>query len=190
MGSIVALGLMSRPLGDGVDGIAIECDGISALKVLCSVQLDYTPPLQELLRAATEAAPTCDRLKPDPLITEASHVLMQIWVEAVRQLVSKASLDRNMIMVLGLMGHPLYAATLTQPAWTLGDPALLAAGVDMPVAAGFRPQSDADVTAEMIALAATKKEMRLAIDIPGIEATSPDDENISVFQPETPWVAR
>lgn len=180
---------MARPTGDGVNAVALETDGEAVLQLLGSAQLDYSQPLQELLRSANAAAATGDRFAPDPVIIEADHVLMQIFVEAVRQLISNANIDRKTAVIAGFMGHVLVGVTPTQPARLLGDAALLAAGIDVPVAAGFLCAAGEVVAAEQIALAAAKKLMRRTVDVPGLKTVPSESDAISIFQPQTPWAA-
>jgi 1,6-anhydro-N-acetylmuramate kinase len=189
LGSILAIGLMSRATGEGVDAVAIETDGIAVQQMLGHYQVDYTPALRELLLSAASAVDVSDPNAVHPLADEAGHVLVQIYVEAVRQLISRNSLDRNMISVVGFLGCRLGEDTALHRAPMLGDPALLSAGIDVPVASGFSPTSEAAVSVEALALGAAKKLMRLAIDVPGLAVLPPESPEVVLFQPEAGWKA-
>jgi anhydro-N-acetylmuramic acid kinase len=176
---------MSRLSGEGIDAVLIETDGADAKRTIADYHLPFTPALQALLVEAKDAAQDGDKAQARPVIVEAEHVLMQLFVEAVRQLVNKSGYERPAIAVIGFLGHVLHGRSSLRSSWALGSGALLADGTDLPVMAGFDLAEGSDLSVIDVALAGAQRVLMLPCTVPGLALTAEDADNLgaTLFQP-------
>ena len=125
-----AIGLMSGTSLDGVDAAWIETDGERVVATGSALTLPYDPVLRARLRRLLDRAPAGLRAD-DPDLLEATALLTQRHVEAVRALAAPTDL-------IGFHGQTILHQPQRRRTWQIGDAALLARACGLPVACDFR----------------------------------------------------
>jgi anhydro-N-acetylmuramic acid kinase len=130
-----AIGLMSGTSLDGVDAAWLETDGERVGRIGKALTLPYDAALRTDLRRLLDMAPT---LAPDdPFLADVAARLTQLHVDAVGELAAPAD-------IIGFHGQTILHRPAERRTWQIGDAALLAQAVGVPVAYDFR---SADVAA-------------------------------------------
>jgi anhydro-N-acetylmuramic acid kinase len=145
--SLRVVGLMSGTSLDGVDAAVLETDGIRVLAQGSRTTVPYDPALRAALRELLDRAPA---LGPDdPALLEAERALTLRHAEAVRAVLGGAVLGDAVLGdgradLVGFHGQTILHRPEQRRTWQIGDAALLARAVGLPVAFDFR---SADVAA-------------------------------------------
>ncbi len=133
---IRAIGLMSGTSLDGIDAAWLETDGEDRIKAGPSLTLPYTPSFRARLRAILGGGAPAD------VIEGVATDLTRLHAEAVRHL-----LDRHGLALpdlIGFHGHTILHRPAERLTWQIGDGAMLAGDLGVPVVADLR---SADVAA-------------------------------------------
>lgn len=145
MGSDKAIGLMSGTSLDGVDVALIETDGIDRVRTGPTSYRPYSKPEREVLRSALAAAVALtDRTARPGAVAEAEALVTAAHVEAVERLLADHALARAEIGIVGFHGQTVLHRPQSRLTVQIGDGALLARELGIPVAYDFRA---ADVAA-------------------------------------------
>ena len=137
--SIAAIGLMSGTSMDGIDAALIETDGQSINRFGPVLSVPYDELFRQRLRKMLGQ-------KPDHGAdwTEISTALTEKHAEVVRQLLDENALEPGNIEVIGFHGHTVWHRPEAGETFQIGDGALLARKIGIPVVDDFR---SADVAA-------------------------------------------
>ena len=130
-----AIGLMSGTSLDGVDAAWLETDGVRIARFGPSLTLPYDGALRADLRRLLDRAPTL--AAEDAALADATRRLTERHAEAVAALRTAAD-------IVGFHGQTILHHPAACRTWQIGDAALLARLVGLPVAHDFR---SADVAA-------------------------------------------
>lgn len=131
-----AVGLMSGTSMDGIDAAIIETDGHTLNKVLGGNTYPYNPEFRKKLRFVI------DNHNNDYADVEKELTLLH--AEAVKDVLQKLNLKTEEIDYVGFHGHTIYHAPAKGITIQIGDGALLAKEIQIPVVNDFR---SADVKA-------------------------------------------
>lgn len=134
-----AVGLMSGTSMDGIDAALIETDGEGHVRPLGFLSVPYGEDTRKKLRASIERALGVDAPGADPVIDAAAAEITALHAEAVRALLDGASAD-----VVGFHGQTIAHRPERGWTWQIGDGAVLARALGIPVVADLR---SADVAA-------------------------------------------
>lgn len=126
---VLALGLMSGTSLDGVDIALISTDGIALSQLKECLTIPYSPEVQEQLRLACQG-------KGDFLHLE-QH-LTQLHIEAVSTFLHQYHLSAQEIAVIGFHGQTIQHRPHEKLTWQLGNGALMACTLNIPVVCDFR----------------------------------------------------
>lgn len=126
---MLAIGLMSGTSLDGVDAAVIETDGETITQTGKTATLFYEASLRHRLRALLDTAPS--RAADDPEMIALSRLIADRHAEAVAMLASRAD-------IVGFHGQTILHDPAHGRTWQIGDAALLAHKVLLPVAYDFR----------------------------------------------------
>ncbi len=118
---------------DGIDAALIETDGESHVEVLRFVSHPYDDVLRAQLRRAIERALAMEAPAVDPIIDRPARVLTMLHAEAVRDVLAGENAD-----VIGFHGQTIAHRPERGWTWQIGDGALLAQIVGLPVVADLR----------------------------------------------------
>jgi anhydro-N-acetylmuramic acid kinase len=123
----LALGLMSGTSLDGVDAALLWTDGESAGAAGAAITIPYPAPLREALRGA---------LGGQGPVAEIERAMTLFHAEVAEQLLRQAG--RRDVAVVGFHGHTLLHQPERRRTWQIGDGALLAEILKLPVVNDFR----------------------------------------------------
>ncbi|HUI15765.1 MAG TPA: anhydro-N-acetylmuramic acid kinase [Xanthobacteraceae bacterium] len=143
--SVLAIGLMSGTSQDGVDIALIDTDGESIAQFGPTASRPYTEPERTLLRRATAvAANLTDRAARPGLVAEAEQFINDAHGEAVEAFLAANALEASSIAAVGFHGQTLLHRPERRLTLQIGDGAVLAKRLGVPVVYDFRA---ADVAA-------------------------------------------
>ena len=134
-GAALCLGLMSGTSLDGVDAALLVTDGETASAAGPSLTLTYPPEMRERLRGILGGVGP---------VAEVEREITLFHAEAARALLAHAGRAAAEIAVAGFHGHTILHRPERGRTWQIGDGALLAAQLGVPVVCDFR---SADVAA-------------------------------------------
>lgn len=129
-----AVGLMSGTSLDGIDAAVIRTDGRDVVEPLGFITLPYDPDLQLFLRE--EALGRRD--DPNGKIVRAERDLTLAHADVVREILADADLMPDQVDVIGFHGQTLFHDPSARFTWQIGDGALLAREIGIPVVNDFR----------------------------------------------------
>ena len=137
-----AVGLMSGTSLDGIDAALIESDGRAEVRAVAFISRPYDSRFRARLRALLGAR----AVEPDLAgeIAAVERELTERHAVAVETLLATAGLAVGDIAVAGFHGQTLLHAPEVRRTWQIGDGALLARRLGVPVVNDFR---SADVAA-------------------------------------------
>ena len=133
--TMLAVGLMSGTSLDGVDAATLVTDGIAVERLGPALTIPYEAGLRERLRAILGGVGA---------VAEVEREITLFHAAAVRQLLADNQLSAAEIDVVGFHGHTILHRPHERRTWQIGDGALLARELGIPVVADFR---SADVAA-------------------------------------------
>jgi anhydro-N-acetylmuramic acid kinase len=129
-----AVGLMSGTSLDGIDAALIRTDGRQRVEPLRFTTLPYDPDLQLFLREEAMGK----REDPDGKIARAERDLTLAHADVVRELLADADLSPAEVDVVGFHGQTLVHDPAAHFTWQIGDGALMARELGLPVVNDFR----------------------------------------------------
>lgn len=129
-----AIGLMSGTSLDGIDAALIRTDGESVVQPIRFTSLPYDPDLQIFLRE--EALGRRD--DPSGRIARAERDLTLAHTDVVRDLLADADLSPADVDIIGFHGQTLTHDPAARFTWQIGDGALMARDLGIPVVNDFR----------------------------------------------------
>jgi anhydro-N-acetylmuramic acid kinase len=132
-----AIGLMSGTSLDGIDAAMIETDGESVHATGDAITVPYLPELRDRLRSILGGN------QPD-LIQAIERDMTIAHADAVERLLARAGLRAGEINLVGFHGQTILHEPHAKRTWQIGDGALLASLLRVPVVCDFR---SADVAA-------------------------------------------
>lgn len=132
---LTVLGLMSGTSLDGIDAALITTDGEGQVRSGPSLTLPYAPDFRERLRGVLGGVGP---------VAEIERELTLLHAEAAAALLAEASLRPAEIAAIGFHGHTILHRPDQGETWQIGDGALLAERLSIPVVNDFR---SADVAA-------------------------------------------
>lgn len=140
-----AIGLMSGTSMDGVDAALIETDGDGQLTCGGHLEQAYTPEERALLRAAlADAVGMDDRTARPGALRAAEALVTRAHAAAVSALLAREGLAATAVDVVGFHGQTVLHRPERRFTVQIGDAAVLASTLGIPVVADFRA---ADVAA-------------------------------------------
>jgi len=138
--TMLAIGLMSGTSLDGVDAAALVTDGIAVERLGPALTVPYDSGLRERLRAILGGVGE----RRGGEIAEVEREITLFHAVAARQLLAANQRAAAEIAVVGFHGHTILHRPAERRTWQIGDGALLARTLGIPVVADFRT---ADVAA-------------------------------------------
>jgi len=139
MAILTAIGLMSGTSMDGVDVALIESDGERIGRLGPTGYRAYTREERNLLRAAlVDAVGVGDRNARSPILAEAEKAITAAHVEAVEVFLAKNKIERSSIEIVGFHGQTVLHRPDVRLTIQIGDGAMLAKKLRIPVAYDFR----------------------------------------------------
>lgn len=145
MAILSAIGLMSGTSLDGVDAALIESDGERIERLGSSGYRPYAAAERDLLRAALAAAAKLTDRKARPgILAEAERIVTEAHVETVEAFLGQNKIRREQIAIVGFHGQTVLHRPQANLTVQIGDGAMLAARLGIPVVYDFRA---ADVAA-------------------------------------------
>ena len=126
-----AIGLMSGTSMDGVDAALVETDGEDVFSLGAFVSIPYCPEFRDRLRASMGSSPSGDYSKLERDLT-------LFHAEAVRLLMSKASIKAYDIDVIGFHGQTIFHDPKNGLTCQIGDASLLSSETSIDVVSNFR----------------------------------------------------
>jgi anhydro-N-acetylmuramic acid kinase len=143
--TMMAIGLMSGTSLDGVDVALIETDGRRVQAFGPSGYRPYTEKERDLLRQAlTEAIDLPQREARPGILREAERAVTIAHAEAVASFTAQNRINREEIDIVGFHGQTVLHRPAQKMTVQIGDAALLAKAIHIPVMHDFRA---ADVAA-------------------------------------------
>jgi len=139
MAILTAIGLMSGTSMDGVDVALIESDGERIGRLGPTGYRAYAREERNLLRAAlVDAVGVGDRNARSPILAEAEKAITAAHVEAVEVFLAKNKIERSSIEIVGFHGQTVLHRPDVRLTIQIGDGAMLAKKLRIPVAYDFR----------------------------------------------------
>jgi anhydro-N-acetylmuramic acid kinase len=139
MGVLTAIGLMSGTSMDGVDVALIESDGKRIERLGPTGYRAYTRDERNLLRTAlVDAVGMTDRNARSPVLAKAERAITAAHVEAVEAFLVENKIERNSIEIAGFHGQTVLHRPEARLTIQIGDGAMLAKKLRIPVAYDFR----------------------------------------------------
>lgn len=132
-----SIGLMSGTSLDGIDAAVIETDGESVQATGEAITVPYQPDLRDRLRSILGG----NRLE---LVPPVERDMTIAHADAVERLLARAGLRATEINLVGFHGQTILHQPHARRTWQIGDGALLASLLRVPVVSDFR---SADVAA-------------------------------------------
>ncbi|HRC27320.1 MAG TPA: anhydro-N-acetylmuramic acid kinase [Alphaproteobacteria bacterium] len=129
-----AVGLMSGTSLDGIDAALIRTDGQDFVEPLRFTTLPYDPDLQLFLREDALGK----RSDPTGKIARAERDLTLAHADVVRELLADADIAPQSVDIIGFHGQTLFHDPDAHVTWQIGDGALMAAELGLPVINDFR----------------------------------------------------
>jgi len=143
--SVLAIGLMSGTSQDGVDVALIDSDGETIAQFGATACRPYTEAERTLLRRATAAAANLtERTARPPIVAAAEQLINDAHAEAVQTFLAANDLEPGDVAAVGFHGQTLLHRPERRLTVQIGDGAVLAARLGIPVVYDFRA---ADVAA-------------------------------------------
>jgi anhydro-N-acetylmuramic acid kinase len=141
----LAIGTMSGTSMDGVDVALIETDGETVSRFGAYVSRDYSATERHILRGAVNAAKDLERRTDrPPALADAEKLVTEIHLKAIDELLKQAGAHPREIGVVGFHGQTVLHRPERRLTVQIGDGALLAKRLQIPVVYDFRA---ADVAA-------------------------------------------
>lgn len=139
MAVLTAIGLMSGTSMDGVDVALIESDGERIARLGPTGYRAYTPDERNLLRAAlAEAVGMTDRNHRSPVLARAEAAITDAHAEAVEAFLAANRIERSNVAIVGFHGQTVLHKPEARLTVQIGDGAMLARKLALPVAYDFR----------------------------------------------------
>ena len=137
--TMTAIGLMSGTSLDGVDVALIETDGERVTAFGPSGYRAYSSAERALLRQAlAEAVTLTDRHARPGVLAEAERVVTLAHADAVATFIAQNHLDHENIDIIGFHGQTVLHRPAQRLTVQIGDAAMLAKAVHIPVLHDFR----------------------------------------------------
>lgn len=137
--TITAIGLMSGTSMDGIDVALLRSDGSTVAEIGPARTYPYEDADRDAIRAVmVEAAEHAPLPEPPPAFDRLSRMLAERHGDAVRQFLADEGIDRGQIGIVGFHGQTIRHAPELKVSWQVGDGALLARSLNIPVVADFR----------------------------------------------------
>ena len=135
----VAIGTMSGTSMDGVDVALIETDGEVVSRFGAYHSREYSPTERHILRGAVKAAQdmTDRNARPGP-IADAETLITEIHLKAIDALLQQAGAGHHEVDVVGFHGQTILHRPERKLTVQIGDGALLAKRLKVPVVYDFR----------------------------------------------------
>jgi anhydro-N-acetylmuramic acid kinase len=133
--TMLALGLMSGTSLDGVDVAMAVTDGVAVERLGPALTVPYDKPTRESLRGILGGIGD---------VAGVERAITLFHADVVRQFLAAEGLTAAEIDVVGFHGHTILHRPAERRTWQIGDGALLAASLGIPVVNDFRT---ADVAA-------------------------------------------
>ena len=141
----VAIGTMSGTSMDGVDVALIETDGESVSRFGAYLSREYSPTERHILRGAVNAAKDMnDRSARPDAVAQAEKLVTETHLKAIDALLQQAGVHPSEVEVVGFHGQTILHRPERRLTVQIGDGALLAKRLKIPVVYDFRA---ADVAA-------------------------------------------
>ncbi len=142
--TMLAVGLMSGTSLDGIDAALIETDGEGFTRPIAFRSEPFSDTARDQLRAATALALSFDKPRANPEIVAAERMLTRRHIMLVHQLLAGAGVAVSGVGVVGFHGQTIAHRPDRRWTWQIGDGAMMADSLRLPVVADFRA---ADVAA-------------------------------------------
>jgi anhydro-N-acetylmuramic acid kinase len=135
----VAIGTMSGTSMDGVDVALIETDGEVVSRIGAYLSREYSPTERHILRGAVNAAKdmTDREARPGP-IADAEKLVTEMHLKAIDALIQREGVPHGAVDVVGFHGQTILHRPERRLTVQIGDGALLAHRLKIPVVYDFR----------------------------------------------------
>src|SRR5690242_12172785 len=138
-GAIKAIGLMSGTSLDGVDVALVETDGERVTALGPTGYRAYSETERALLRRALgEGATLTDRAARPGVLAEAERFVTDAHFDAVETFLAEERIERAEISIIGFHGQTVLHRPYDRLTVQIGDGAILARRLRIPVAYDFR----------------------------------------------------
>ncbi|MBR7159045.1 MAG: anhydro-N-acetylmuramic acid kinase, partial [Alphaproteobacteria bacterium] len=131
---LTSIGLMSGTSIDGVDAALVETDGVDVFANKVSLTRHYDDSLKEAIRTLLGEKGQQDKER----LRKIEVLLTMFHVQAVKDLLSEAGKTIKDIDVIGFHGHTVFHNPAYHITRQIGDAALLANELKVPVVSRFR----------------------------------------------------
>ncbi len=136
---VLVIGLMSGTSLDGIDAALIRTDGAHQVEPIDALTIDYPKELRTRLREVI----TEQQFDVSHVMSLEKEVTLA-HAEAVKALLSQASVDAKDVALLGFHGQTITHQPEKQLTWQIGDGALLAKETGIDVVCDFRSRDVAE----------------------------------------------
>ncbi|MGE5502788.1 MAG: anhydro-N-acetylmuramic acid kinase [Actinomycetota bacterium] len=126
---MLALGLMSGTSLDGVDAALVLTDGVSVERMGPATTVPYDDGLRDALRSVLGGVGD---------VAEVERRLTLVHADVVKRFLDGAGVHRAEVDVIGFHGHTILHRPAERRTWQIGDGALLAETLGIPVVNDFR----------------------------------------------------
>jgi anhydro-N-acetylmuramic acid kinase len=132
------IGLMSGTSRDGVDAALIKTDGLNAVESVAFQFEPYPESLKALISDACDIAMDSKQPLASPSIDYCEKLLDERHLAASEALLTRSGVSANEIAAIGLHGHTIAHRADLGWTWQIGNPALLANQLNIPVMSNMR----------------------------------------------------
>jgi anhydro-N-acetylmuramic acid kinase len=135
----VAIGTMSGTSMDGVDVALIETDGETVSRFGAYLSREYSPTERHILRGAVNAAKDLQDRNARPVpVADAEKLLTEMHLKAIDALIKQEGIHHSAVDVVGFHGQTILHRPERKLTVQIGDGALLAKRLKIPVVYDFR----------------------------------------------------
>ncbi len=135
----IAIGTMSGTSMDGVDVALIETDGEAVSRFGAYLSRAYTPTERHILRGAVNVAKDMtDRDARPAAVAEAEKLVTEMHIKAIDALIQQEGIHPSKVDVVGFHGQTILHRPERRLTVQIGDGALLAKRLKIPVVYDFR----------------------------------------------------
>ncbi|MBV9530076.1 MAG: anhydro-N-acetylmuramic acid kinase [Bradyrhizobium sp.] len=137
--TLTTIGLMSGTSLDGVDIALIETDGVRVEAFGPCGYRSYTEPERQLLRQALAEAPQLARREARPgVLREAERTVTAAHAQAIKAFMSQHGIAPEQVDIVGFHGQTVLHRPERKMTVQIGDAAVLAKAIHIPVMHDFR----------------------------------------------------
>ena len=138
------MGLMTGTSVDGVDVALLESDGVAIGEIIGGGMFAFSDEQRRILLASMAKAVHYQTRQSDLVFDQAAQILTDACISAIRQMMTQYRISAANLDVIGFPGQTMLHAPDRGFSWQIGDGALIAQQIGVPVVSDFR---NADIKA-------------------------------------------